>query len=61
MRGYDFLKDFINVGLADPDPEPPTLLCHFSFLQLGAKKMSHSESAIPISAISELLCPKSFI
>lgn len=22
MRGYDFLKDFINVSLADPEPSP---------------------------------------
>lgn len=53
MHGYGLWKDFISVSLADPEP--------LSFLQPGAKKTSRSESAIPISAISELPYPKSLI
>lgn len=62
MCGCDYLKNFINVSLANPEPFLP---CHFSFLHPWAKKMSRFSKRpwkirIPISAISKWPDVKSF-
>ena len=69
MRGYDFLKDSINVSSADPDPQPPSPSClplciastrSQENVSLSQTTLKTTERAIPISAISELPYPESF-